>query len=127
MAFEGGEMHDEFQAYKSEVFLDKSLSQSIDLEANELSQILSKFSLDEICPDMSTMYSRFMYFYNMTNPKYYLLSNAEIESAVATVAKYHCPNKAKDEEFFISQHEREAIILSAEIMSSSTNDVGAIV
>ena len=59
-----------------------------DLEANRMSQILTKFSIDAICPDMSTMYSRYMYFYNMTNPRYYLMSNAEIESAVATVRKY---------------------------------------
>ena len=47
-----------------------------------------KFSFKEIEPNLSTFFSRFRYFYGVTNPVNFFVPDSEIRDGVDTVAKY---------------------------------------
>ena len=47
-----------------------------------------KFSFEETKPDCSTIISRFTHFLKVTDPKYFIIGDNEIQAGVDTVKKY---------------------------------------
>lgn len=87
-----------------------------------------KFSFKETEPNLTTMQSRFMYFFGVTNPKNFMVGDAEIQAGVDTVNKYkEMAAKAEDKTIEITLAEKEQILRGVELMNSSTNDTGALV
>jgi len=87
-----------------------------------------KFSFKETEPDCSTIMSRFTHFSEVTNPKYFFLSDTEIEAGVETVKKYkELADKSSDGTIEITHDEKAKILNGVDLMNSSTNDVGNIV
>lgn len=87
-----------------------------------------KFSFKETEPNLKTMQSRFMYFFGVTNPKNFMVSDVEIKAGVDTVNKYkEMAAKSEDQTIEITLAEREQILRGVELMNSSTNDTGELV
>jgi sideroflexin-5 len=91
-------------------------------------QKLIKFHFKETQPNLNSMGARFRHFCDVTDPRYFIISDKEIGEAVENVKKYKALSKdSADGEIEITQEERIMICRGVKIMNSSTNDVGDIV
>ena len=87
-----------------------------------------KFSFDETEADCSTMMARFKHFLKVTDPKYFMMGDAEIEAGVATVLKYkEMASKTPDGLIEVTHAEKASILNGIDLMNSSTNDIGKMV
>lgn len=69
-----------------------------------------------------------MYFFGVTNPKNFMVSDVEIQAGVDTVNRYkEMAAKSENQTIEITLAEREQILRGVELMNSSTNDTGELV
>ena len=91
-------------------------------------QEVCKFNFKETKPDLSTMGSRFRHFVSVTDPRQFMVPDAEIRKSVDVVLHYKklC-EAAPNGDIEVTSDEREQIMKGIKVMNSSTNDVGDIV
>ena len=86
------------------------------------------FTFKEIEPNLSTVASRFNYFFGVTNPQNFFVSDEEVLQGVATIKKFkQLAKESPDGVIQITQEERAQIVRGKELMDSHTNDVGELV